>query len=119
MDVNTIGNFVLWAIAIVGLLGSAAVFLRGSADKGTITSLENSVAALKLEGEIKASKIQAQADEISTLRQQVVSMGRQIHTLQGVVTQAAEVARLQETLDAHHVEAREHWRAIEQALSRG
>lgn len=113
---------VAWVGLVIGAIGIAAtiwVYLRQSVDKVTIDSLQRSVIAMETELKLKDRKIESQDDEIGRLKGQITGMGRQIHTLQGVVTQAAEVARLQETLDRHHAEAMEHWQKVEERLTNG
>lgn len=129
MDVEHVGNFVLWAIAVLGLLGSAAVFLRGSADKGTITSLEKALGAVKeemaardlehaRESAEKNARIKALEEANESKEQRIFGLGRELAALRNTVSQADEIARLQDTLDAHHNEAREHWVRIEEAVTR-
>lgn len=104
MHVDTVVTVIGITLPLLSFLGLAAVYLRGSADKGTIESLQRSNAALHEEIEVQSRKSQAQDDEIDRQNQLIISLGRQVHTLQGVVTQAAEIARLQTTLDGHHTE---------------
>lgn len=129
MTMDAIGGYVTLAIAVVAFLGTAAVFLRGSADKGTITSLTSALAAVKEEmaardleharqSAEKNTRIKALEEANETKEQRIFGLGREMAALRNTVTQAAEIARLQETLDAHHNEAREHWERIEEAVTR-
>lgn len=121
--IGEVWGWVVSSVAVVSFLGVAAVFLRGSVTKGTVVSLETTVGALTRENETnkrlwasegieKDRKIASQADEIARLTQQLTTLARQVHVLQGVVTSAVEIARLQETLDTHHLEASHHWREL-------
>lgn len=127
MDADSLVKIIGWALPLLSFIGLGAVYLRGSADKGTIESLQRSNAALKEELEIEKTKNQNRADDAARkitglvedndrLKQQVVSLGRQLHTLQGVVTQAPQIARLQETLEGHHDETSELLREIVVAI---
>lgn len=105
MKVEDLAQYILWGVSVIAFVGTAAMYLRGSADKGTITSLENSVAAFKIELELKDKKIQALEDKNTQQQQQIHSLGRELRTLNSVVTQANEIAHLQSTLEGHHNDA--------------
>jgi len=128
-SLDDLAQYILWGVSIVAFVGTAAMYLRGSADKGTITSLENSVSALKTEMEArelehqrqsreKDAKIQAQDDKIEQQTQKIYSLGREINTLNSVVTQKDEIAHLQETLDNHHGESMLVLQAIREGVTR-
>lgn len=129
MNLSDVGGVITLAIAIVAFVGTAAVFLRGSADKGTITSLTSALGALKeemaardlehaRESAEKNARIKALEEANESKEQKIFGLGREMAALRNTVTQADEIAKLQETLDAHHNEAREHWERIEEAVTR-
>lgn len=105
MKIEDLAQYILWGVSIVAFVGTAAMYLRGSADKGTIASLKESVAAFKIELELKDKKIQSQDDKIEQQAQRIHGLGRELATLNGVVTQANEIAHLQATLEGHHGDA--------------
>lgn len=138
MTVDQFVKIISWALPLAAIAGAMFVYLRQSADKATIETLEKRVEVTKglLEDQqaqhdndraewerkyesdlrLRDAKIKTLGDELSHVKQQNTTLARQVHTLQGVVTQAAEIARLQETLDIHHGEATEHWRALLDAV---
>jgi uncharacterized protein YycO len=98
-------QLLLASVTFVTFLAAAVTYLRGSADKGTITSLQNSVAALKTEGEIKDGRIaECQAKVADLQRFRAVDQAR-IATLEQVVTSADAIANLEAKLADHHAAA--------------
>lgn len=86
------------AIAVVSFLGVAAVYLRGSADKGTIESQER--------------RLKSQGEEISDLTRRLGIAEENAKTalsenavLRDAVSHVDEVRNLQTTLDVHHEES--------------
>ena len=129
MNLESVGGYLTLGIAIVAFLGTAAAFLRGSADKGTITSLENALGGLREEMNVqqlkheresaeKNARIKSLEDTKASQAQQIHSLGRELHALRNTVTQAAEIAHLQETLDNHHLQAMGQIDAIKIPLQR-
>lgn len=95
-------NWILTGVGIVTFLAAAAAYLRGSADRGTITSLQNSINALKTENELAKGKAETQQVTIADQSTEIEKLRGDLSTLRATVTQAAEVAHMQQTLDAHH-----------------
>lgn len=136
MTFDNLGSLITLCVSVVVFVGTAFVYLRGSADKGTVEALERRVGALdglvedrdKQMAAMEASaerdrkdmrlQLQTRDETIEQQKQQIHGLGRQVSLLQDIVTHKAEIERLQETLDAHHNEAREHWEAIKEALNR-
>lgn len=108
VDFGTIGGL----IGIVLFLGSVAIFLRGSADKGTITSLQNSVSALQTEVNVYKTKVEEQETRL-------VALEKENTTLRTFVTQKDEIAQLHGLLDAHHRETIESLKRLETAVDEG
>lgn len=88
-------QWVLTSVTLVTFLAAAAVFLRGSADKGTIASLQNSVAALKIEGDLKDKKVLILEGEAAECKARITA-------LEKVVTSADLIVHLQQEVDNHH-----------------
>jgi hypothetical protein len=74
-------------------LGAAAVFLRGSKDKGTIASLSSSNASLW-------EKVRLSDDETKDLKTRVDVLEATKQALTEAVTQAARVQALHETVQS-------------------
>jgi hypothetical protein len=105
-------NVVVAGISIVSFIGLAFVYLRGSADKGTIES--------------QARLIKAQGDEITDLTRRVTKAEGEVSTvktenqvLRDAVSHIDEVRQLQTTLDTHHTESMEAWGDILTAIKSG
>lgn len=98
------GDLIKWILASVGLLvflGATAQYLRGSADKGTITSLKDSVSALQTEnGIIKAGRAEDQA-KLAAVSERLAKVEAENQMLRELGSQAVEIKHLQETVDAH------------------
>lgn len=123
MNVDQFVSIISWALPLAAVAGAAFVWFRQAADKATIEALEKRVEVVNglMEDQEKQhandlrerdQKITSLTDQVEHVKQQNVTLARQVNTLQGVVTQAAEIAHLQETLDVHHGEAIEHWRSL-------
>jgi hypothetical protein len=80
-------------ITFVLFLGAAAVFLRGSKDKGTIASLSASNASLW-------EKVRLSDDETKALKTRVDVLEATKQALTEAVTQAARVQALHETVQS-------------------
>jgi hypothetical protein len=80
-------------ITFVLFLGAAAVFLRGSKDKGTIASLSASNASLW-------EKVRLSDDEAKQLKVRVEVLEATKQALTEAVTQAARVQALHETVQS-------------------
>ena len=107
---ENLGDIVSTVLAVVAFLGLAFVYLRGSADKGTIESQDR--------------LIKAQGAELLDLTRRLDNAERRVATVEAenvvlhdAVSHVEEIVRLQETLDAHHqdtiVALREIKRAVE------
>jgi hypothetical protein len=81
-------QFVITAIGLVSFLGAVVVFLRGSADKGTIESLTRSNDALKVE----LSLCNAKCDKLET---RVKALENENEVLRAAVTHVEEIRQLQ------------------------
>lgn len=103
-------QLILNLIGVVLFLGAVAIFLRGSADKGTIDSLQKSVAALKVENELHEEKITAQTTRLDGLE-------KENSTLREFVTQKREVANLTVMLENHHTESMAALKTISEKVS--
>lgn len=95
---------ILGLIGIVSFLGASAIYLRGSADKGTIVSLTNSIAALKTENELHEEKIARQEVHMTAQDGRLNLLEQENNTLREIVTQKREIAVLTKMLDDHHIE---------------
>lgn len=95
-------QWVLAGVTLVTFLAAAAVFLRGSADKGTITSLQNSVNALKIEGELKDAAIAKLEREAAECAKLIEAQEARIAALERVVTSADLIVHLQAEVEDHH-----------------
>ena len=126
---SNIASYITLGIAVVAFLGSAAVFLRGSADKGTITSLESALGALKeemaardivhaRESAEKDARIRSLEETKASQEQRIHGLGRELAVLRNTVTQEPEIRHLQETLDQHHLQAMGQMDALRIPLQR-
>lgn len=83
------------AIAAVMFVGAAAVYLRGSKDKGTIATLERNNDAL-------TERVEILEKDNGDLKGRVQVVERENEVLRDVVGAKDEVAALHVALDAHH-----------------
>lgn len=111
MTVAQLLSYVVSGIGVVGFLGAAAAFTRGSQDKGTITSLNESVAALQVADGVKTA-------QIKDLTNRLASAEAENKLLRGTVTQAKEVANLTEMLADHHEESMSALSAIRSEITK-
>lgn len=111
MTIAQVVSYIVSGIGIVSFLGAAASFTRGSAAKGTITSLNESVAALQVADGVKTA-------QIKDLTSRLASAEAENKLLRGTVTQAKEVANLTEMLADHHKESMSALRAIKTEITK-
>lgn len=96
MDMNPITWF-LFAFAVVNFLGAAAVYLRGSKDKGTIETLTRSNAALTENNKILDERVTLLEAGRTADREKIEA---QAHTIE-VLTNTVNSADLIRSLDVH------------------
>jgi len=113
---NNVLAIVGGVVGLVTFLGVVATYLRGSADKGTISSLESSVRALEGENKIKDEKIARLERDRQAADAKVEQLTTEVGTLRGVVTQEKAIVKLQTTLDQFRVENMAVLHLIEQGL---
>lgn len=101
---NEVFAWVGAAAGFVTFLGTVAVYLRGSADKGTIESLQRSVATLENEGRIKDEKILRLEGADARKDETIAHLRTEVEVLRGVITQEKQIAKVQDTLDSFRVE---------------
>lgn len=104
-------GYITLAIAVVSFLGAAFVYLRGSADKGTIES--------------QGRLIKAQADELADLTKRLTTAEARVATvevenavLRDAVGHGDELRALQSDLTVHHSESMAAWAGIRSAVER-
>lgn len=86
---------IMAAIGIVTFLGAAAVYLRGSKDKGTISTLESNNKAL-------ASRVDILEASEEALLIRVDALEKANSTLREMVTSRADIAELATVIDHHN-----------------
>jgi site-specific DNA-adenine methylase len=97
------------AVAVVVFLGAAAVYLRGSRDKGTIATLTANNAAL-------TERVNILEQDKSKLQNEVGSLKQAVTVLEGVANSSDAIASLRiemsnaaqalvSSLDDHHTQA--------------
>lgn len=118
MNVAAVGSWLALGVGVVAIVATVYIYLRSSVDKGTISSLQNSVAALETESRLKSRKIEAQGDEIKTLRERMTGMARELDVWRNAVTAKEEIAHLQTTLESHHEQTVEILEAIRDGVTR-
>ena len=91
-------QWVTTSVAVVLFLAAAAVHLRGSRDRGTIRTLNDSNAALTESLRLVRVKAAEQEKRIEILEADKV-------TLVNIATASDQIQQLQEALREHHVEA--------------
>lgn len=105
-------------IGVLTFLGVVVVYLRGSADKGTIASLKGSVEALQIEGKIKDEKIvnleKGKLDQGAT----IAHLTAELKTLRNIVTNADEVRAINVLLSEHHLDSMKKLNEIERVFTR-
>lgn len=98
-------------LALLSFLGVAFVYLRGSADKGTIESQGRLIKSLTEEN----ADLQTKTAKLGT---RVTAVEAENLILRDAVGHTAEVRALQATLDAHHQESIAAWDRMTDALDR-
>ena len=93
------------AIAAVMFVGAAAVYLRGSKDKGTIATLAaNNEALTERVGILEEANKDLKTSK-DTLTVRVETLERENETLRSVDSAKEEIASLHSALDSHHAAA--------------
>lgn len=95
---NAVFSWLPVAISVVIFLGAAAVYLRGSKDKGTIATLESNNDAL-------AKRVDILEHDNGLLKTRVEVVERENGVLRDVVGAKDEVSALHNALDMHHAAA--------------
>lgn len=98
VDLGEVLKTIVAGIGVVGFIAATAQFVRGSADKGTITSLKSSVDALETENELKDKSI-------AKLTQEVATMTQELQVWRNAVTAKEEITHLSANVAEHHVES--------------
>lgn len=128
MDPQKIFSLVIASAAVLAIAGVVIVYLRGSVADATIKQLKENFAAVKESRDIeKARADDAERDfdrfkaetetEIALLKADGVRKDDQIKTLQEVVTNKAEIQKLLQAIDKHHVESMETLITIKAAVT--
>jgi hypothetical protein len=97
-DLSRVFGWIVAGIGVVGFIAATAQFVRGSADRGTIVSLQNSVNALETENEIKDKKN-------TELVAKVTALTNELEVWRNAVTAKEEILNLQKSVLEHHVES--------------
>lgn len=98
----TVLNWIPTAIAAVLFLGSAAVYLRGSRDKGTIEALERNNAALTERVGILESTGREDRGKITAQAQTIAVLTNTVNSADLIVNLKGEIL---EALNEHHLAA--------------
>jgi hypothetical protein len=98
-------------VSLLAFLGVAFVYLRGSADKGTIESQGRLIESLTAEN----ADLRTKTDRLST---RVTAVEAENLVLRDAVGHTEEVRALQITLDSHHQESIQAWDRMTTALER-
>jgi hypothetical protein len=97
--------WVLLGIAVVNFLGAAAVYLRGSRDKGTIETLTRSNVALQENNVILNERVGLLEVQGASDAAKILAQGQSIEVLTNVANSGDKIDALQTDLDDHHVAA--------------
>lgn len=111
MSVPAFLGYISAAIAVVSFIGVAFVYLRGSADKGTIESQGRLIKSLQEENADLIRKT-------TNLTERVAAVEAENGVLRSAVGHTEEVKALQSTLDVHHRESMQAWATITGTLER-
>jgi hypothetical protein len=110
------------AIGVVLFLGAAATFLRGSKDKGTITTLSSSNASLWEQVRLLKDSLAASEEDKAAIKSRLQVLEDTKTILTEAVTQAAAVAVLTQTVNTfqsrYEMDAAETNRQLRQLLER-
>lgn len=107
---STVFGWIISAIGVMGFLAAGTQFIRGSYDKTTILSLQNSVNALETAGDLKDGKIEG-------LVKQVKALTNELEVWRNAVTAKEEVTHLTQAVLEHHVEAMKRTTEIKDCLN--
>lgn len=94
---NEMVGAIVGAIAIVSFVGTCVVYLRGSADKGTIESQKRLI-------EAQGDEIEVLTRRVTVAETRVATVEAENKTLRGAVTHVEEIVEMQATLDRNHSE---------------
>jgi hypothetical protein len=103
-------SLIFYALAILGVLGGAVSYFRGSLGQATIAQLETNNKVLK-------QTVDLQTEQITELKAQNQEQAGQLTVLREQVTQKAAVAELAKLSSSHHSELMEAIGALTKALS--
>lgn len=92
MTIQTALGLVGGIIGLVGFLGVVAVFLRGSADKGTMESQQRSITALETE-------LGIEKDKTTRLEASLKACHAKVEALSLLNSHSVEIEKLQATAD--------------------
>lgn len=92
MDLQGIFSILGVAMLAVAFLAASVAYLRGSADRVTIASLESSVSALRTENDLLRASKESSDEEVRQLKSRVDAMER-------MKTQADEIAHVTHILE--------------------
>jgi hypothetical protein len=96
------------AIGAVLFLGAAATFLRGSKDKGTITTLSSSNASLWEKVRLMEAERAAAEEDLAAVKTRIQVLEDTKTILTEAVTQAAAVAVLSQKFDSLQVRSEQN-----------
>jgi chromosome segregation ATPase len=97
-DLSRVFGWIVAGIGVVGFIAATAQFVRGSADRGTIISLQNSVNALETSNELKDK-------DNAELLKKVDSLTSELEVWRNAVTAKEELQHLTTTVLEHHVQS--------------
>ena len=97
-DLSRVFGWIVAGIGVVGFIAATAQFVRGSADRGTIISLKESVNALEVANELKDKKN-------AELVEKVTNLTSELEVWRNAVTAKEELLNLQKSVLEHHVES--------------
>lgn len=112
-DPSFFSGVLTWLPVLIGIvifLGAAAVYLKGSKDKGTIETLSRNNDAL-MERVALLEKSEAE------LKARVTVVENENTVLRGLANSSAEIAALSESLSEHHTQAMEAWALLHTDLT--
>lgn len=104
MDFKNTLSLIGGLIVVIGFIGAAAVFIKGSVYKGAIAALEVTVNAQKanlvtIDAEIKSLK---ERDNVKDIK--IVALEKENEMLSAQRPSAEIISTISSSLDAHHLE---------------
>lgn len=104
------------AIAAVAFLGTAVVYLRGSADKGTIESQDRLIKAQGNEIADLNRRLTNAEVKVGDAEHRVTTVESENRVLRGSVAHVEELVALQTALDSHHRDTMTALRSLASAV---